>query len=198
MTQYGFAFRGSAAFVTDDAPNTYVQGSETSPNDNYSVTRNGITFGWTIDQNVWTQGRDRNAGGDKRFAGCVFSTDVETPALFRVDLPSAGDWTIRLALGDPSYARSGQYLSVRDDNTEFATISGDTAAANRYLDATGVERTSPADWVTNNVALSRTFSSTILRLVFGDGATLNPFVSYMLIESSGAPPAEGGWLRYRK
>lgn len=187
MTQYGFACRANAAFVTDLAPNTYLLGGTSG--DNYPVTRNGITFGWDVDGATFTQGRDRDSGIDVRFAGTVFSVDVATPAPVRIDLPSSGGWTIRVALGDATYARTNLHLSLKDDNTEFATVVGDTSGANQYIDATAVNRTSPADWVSNNVALSHTFTSTILRLVLGNGSTKNAFLVYLLIEPSGGTPS---------
>src|SRR3990167_6684343 len=99
----GFDFRNTSAYVTDPADHTYVLHTET-----YPTTRNGVTFGWsagTIDS------RDRDSGIDARLAGINFGAATGT---FRVDLPATGDYDVRIASGDASFAQSGQAPSVVD------------------------------------------------------------------------------------
>ena len=58
----------------------------------------------------------------------------------------------------------------------------------KYKDATGVERTSSADWVTNNASITKTFATTILRVKMGDGA-LEGTISFLFVDDAGAAAA---------
>jgi hypothetical protein len=171
----GFNFRATIAYVTDGADETYVLGSTNQSPEPYPTTRNGVTFGYTDTDNGTLQDRDRDSTNDRRLAGGHRPDESGTHFLtiFRVDLPAIGDYIIRLALGDATTAcGSGTltYARIRDNGNVLATLSGTTSAAQRFLDATGVERTN-LNWVANNLSITKTFTSTIFELVLGDGAT---------------------------
>src|SRR5262245_51825396 len=104
----GLNFRNSAGFVTDAADDTYV--IETSPGSGngeaYPVTRNGVTFGYTT-ANSNVQVRDRNSGNNAKLAGMHFPAGESPVNKVRVDLTAAGQYNVRLAMGDPSYSRTG-------------------------------------------------------------------------------------------
>lgn len=147
----GFNFRATAAFVTDPPGTQPVLGVV------YPKTANGATFGWTVGPTGGT--RNRSAGIDARLAG-VNGTDVSSASTFRVDLPAAGSATIRLAVGDANFGQAPFTLTLKDGTTTFATYSVAQMAAAQFIDATGVKRTSPQDWVTNNKPLVRAFTTT--------------------------------------
>ena len=151
----GFNFRATAVFVTDGTDETYDIGTV------YPVTRNGATFGWA--EASEGDARDRDALVDRRLAGIMNRDNVETAKTWRLDLPATGDFTIRLAAGDTEFSRI-EDLELLDDNTVFATVADNVSVAqDNYLDATGVTRTE-ANWPSQNATLSRTFTSTILRV----------------------------------
>jgi hypothetical protein len=132
-----------------------------------------------------------------------FANNTGTYADYRITLPSTGTYRVRLAMGD---ADNGQLVRARlyDDVTSFADIEADTASAARYMDATGVVRTSQADWVSNNAYVERTFASTIFRVRIGEysGNSGNSAIAAVYIQSAGesqflAPVSDisaGTWL----
>lgn len=160
----GFNFRNTSGYVTDTGNNTYVLHQSTL----YPTTRNSVTFGW--ESSLGMDGRDRNNTVDERFAGSNFNNTPYDYKYFRVDLPSAGDYAIRLSMGDYSYTQVVEF-AILDNATVLTSKSGATVAANRYMDAGGTVRTSPSDWISNNAAFTGTFSSTILKLRVGDGGS---------------------------
>ena len=176
----GWDLRSTSAYVTDVAPNTYLISEA------YPVTRNGVTFGYTDVDGLSV--RNRNSAVDPRFAGLHFANAATGPLPIQIDLPATGDYTIRLSLGDYSYA-TNVHVVLKDNTTAFATIASDTTAANRYRDATDVERTSPSDWITNNASITRTFASTTFNVVVGDGTASSGEVTHILIDQVSAPSA---------
>ena len=186
MTQYGFDFRATLAFpsVADAAPNTYVPGQEgTAP---YPQTRNGITFGFT----GTVDSADRNSSVDTRFAGICYRNGALGATTFQVDLPAAGLWRIRAAIGDNGNAQSTLYVVFKDNATTFLTIDSSTSAADHYVDLASVERTSIADWLANNTHFDRTFTSTTLNVTLSDNSSKYGVIAYLLLDDSpgGGPP----------
>jgi len=172
----GINFRATAGYVTDGAGETYVLGEA------YPTTRGGETFGWNATAGV--QPRDRNSGIDARLAGTHFLATTAARD-FRVDLPSAGTYIIRLALGDAGGSGIGHALDLEDDTTVFASLSAVPGTA-EWEDASAVVRTSAADWVSNNVSIQHTFTSTIFRLDMGTHAdtTTRDRISHLYIEAA--------------
>jgi hypothetical protein len=156
----GFNFRNTSGFVTDGATETYVVG------DTYPVTRNSVTFGWTNSGNL--EVRDRNAAVDARFAGLNRFTDFGLVAItFRVDLPAAGTYDIRLALGEEQNARPNAYsYKILDNASTLTTISGVslTSSAATFRDAANGGPYSIANWPGSNTAYSGVFATTTLIL----------------------------------
>ena len=153
-------FRDTLAFVTDGTGETGVEDG-----DNYPTTRDSITFG--LDSGTNVQERDRSSGVDAKFAGIWENNTSFNPAVIRVDLPNTGTYDVRGAFGDTSFSTTELYISFQDNTTEFATITEATGPAeNEYYDASGVLRTE-ANWVANNAAIQRVFTSTILRVRLG-------------------------------
>ena len=153
----GFNFRATSGFVTDGSNETYVL------EEMYPTTRNGVTFGW----NAGLQTRDRNSSLDRRLAGSHFTNNTGTQRVFRVDLPSAQDYVISLALGDAQYAQAYLYWQLLDNTNSLAIIDDtDGTAGSHFDDATGVDRTAAA-WPADNLTITKTFATTTLNCKIG-------------------------------
>lgn len=163
MAYYGINFRADSAYVTDGAGETYTIGAA------YPETRGGITFGYSSGAN-FSGSRDRDNTNDRRIAGLVYSLNSSAADVFQVDLPEgAGTYDIAIALGDAASARGNQLLLIKDGSTTLATIGPtSTSAADRFIDATGVERTDAA-WPGSMALLRLTFSGSVMNLHIGNG-----------------------------
>lgn len=179
-TDIGINFRATAGFVTDGANETY------SLAEAYPTTRGGATFGWT-DGLGGDRTRDRNAAIDRRMAGANFTNSTgsqDRVTVFQLDLPAAGTYDIRVAVGDESNPRTNQKLEIFDNVTSKGVLVNDAStAAAHWVDATNVERTSDSDWSTNNAKATITFASTTLVIKTGTTAatTDNTFLSHIRV-----------------
>lgn len=177
----GINFRATAGYVTDggNEDNELVaSGNQTYPH----TTAQGINVGWETVSGLY-QGRNRNAGNDRRLAGINFNTNTGTWD-FRVDLPSAGTYNIRLAMGDASYA-AAVACDIVDGTTNLGTLtSGSTSAFNQFKDPTNTEY-SAANWPGSNTAVSKTFSTTICRVRVGSAGSGSHSIAHFYIESGG-------------
>jgi len=174
----GVNFRATAGFVTDPANYTY----EISTNPNYPTTSpQGNNIGWTVTNGTT---RDRNAGNDPRLAGLGGGGSAD---IYEIDLPSAGSYTISLAMGDANYGGSNNKAEVFDDSSSLGVLfSGASTIANSFLDATGVLRTA-ANWPSQNVGVSKTFSTTKCKIRIGDGVNNNS-INSIFIQADAPPP----------
>lgn len=154
----GFNFRQSAGYVTDGANETYVQGGGIGF-DSYPTTRNGVTFGW---EDTPSGDRDRNNALDRRLAGMHYNTTGAT-VRFRVDLPAAGDYSVRLAMGDASNKSGNSFSELRDTTTVLTSLTDEALNATHSKDITGTKHTFAA-WPGSNSAQTFTFASTICRM----------------------------------
>ncbi len=184
-----YSFRNTSGFVTD-ATGTYALNTES-----YPTTRDGYTFGWSAGVDGSDRsGADRdNTVTDKRLAGINYSVNSATQSKFRVDLPAAGDYTVRLAIGDTAFDQSGQHqiFTVYDNVTSKLVIDKLTGPAqDHYYDATGVDRTEAAWPASNLPSAALTFASTIFNLYVGDTVNSGTCVlAHMQIAAAaGAPP----------
>jgi hypothetical protein len=174
----GCSFRATAGFVTDGANDYRILGS-TYP----TTTTQGNVCGW--EQTVQT--RDRSSGVDPRVAGINFILNsAGSDANFRIDLPVAGSYNIRMAIGDATNEQNCS-ISLYDNTTLLTAIvsAGDTVSAGRFFDATGVLRSSASVWASSNAPITQTFSSTIcrVRLVFHVASLVNA-IAYFYIEAA--------------
>lgn len=191
----GVAFRASNAFVTDVAPDFCENGVpdtdlqiDTGEADYPTTSTQGNNVGWETVATAGIQCRNRN-NSNARLSG-MHQTSNATDAgnKFRIDLASTGDKLIRSAAGDFNYT-AGTYLELFDTNTSLAVLStGTTSAAAKWKDATNVERTDATDWANNNASLTKTFSTTILRVALGSGA-LEGTMSFFYVDDAGPAPA---------
>jgi hypothetical protein len=171
MAIYGFNFRATSGYVSDSNPDTYcIRASNGETGDAYPTTRGTPTrdFGTTNHAFSNFQGRDRDSGVNAKLAGIVFAVS-SSPVDIRVDI--SGSLKIRLALGDASFSQTVQ-CEIRDSAGVKATVPASptaTTGAAYFYDATGVERTSVADWLSNNAqAGPYTFADYVLIRLTGD------------------------------
>lgn len=168
MADIILSFRATAGFVTD-AVGTYVLGGDT-----YPTTRGGFTFGWTSGSaGTDRDGADRDATvTDKRLAGIQYGIGG-SQCTFRVDLPSTGNYTVRLANGDTGADQSSskQYIEIFDNATSKLVIDKPTGPAqDHYYDATGVDRTEAAWPGSNAPSASLSFATTTFFIQLGSVA----------------------------
>lgn len=164
----GINFRSSSGYVTDPAGSTYDTGTLTYPR----TTSQGNTVGWESVTSL--QKRDRSTAIDPRLAGIIFITAPAT-ATFRIDLPAPGAYGIRLAAGDYS-ARNRIKVEVFDDSTSLGVLADGLPAGGSFYDAAGNVWTT-AQWPTSNVAVEKTFSTSIARFVTGRSDISGVYVS---------------------
>lgn len=192
---FGFDFRITLAFVTDPLNCTWVESQ--SPIDTYPVTRDGITFGWTVAPDGGA--RDRSTGVDARLAGCAQSNNNDTTNNFRVDLPAIGLWTVDLALGDQGAGVGPFTVLLKDTASLLKTWQLASIIANHYWDASEVERTSDTDWVANHVTQNYTFATTILNLQIGKNQSGSTNIAHMRLTQAdaGGPAIDSDYLFYQ-
>lgn len=155
----GLNFRRTLAFTTDVSPeDPELLGTADYPR----VTAQGNTVGFESDAPS-RDFRDRQAGNDRRIVGDGFNDGDSENFNYRIDLPSAGVYSLRSASGDGNYTSSTR-VEILDDATSLGLISQtNTTAANSFRDATDTEYTA-ANWPGSNTAVNKTFASTICRL----------------------------------
>src|SRR5262245_29425693 len=101
-TPKGWNFRNTSGFITDGTNQTYALYNEFEryPISSRTIGGEAVTFGWVeaFSGSNMLGGADRsNTGGiDPRFAGVNYSPPGSF-ATFRVDLPEAGTYDIRIA-----------------------------------------------------------------------------------------------------
>jgi len=181
--QRGFDFRNTANFVTDPSGDTYVLSTTA-----YPTNRNGVTFGWVKTSLI--TGRDRNASLDPRLAGMDFANNG-APAIFVVDLPSAGTYNLSLALGDAGYQQCWVLCQVQffDGNTLLATVSGGSIPLGYFYDAQG-SKWSASAWPANNLSQQVTLTGTRLTVVVGTSKSTGdatPIAFLGITQASGSP-----------
>jgi len=162
----GFNFRATSGFVTDGTNQTFDLGAAYPR----SVTIDSDTFsvGWPVDATA--RARDR-AVQDPRLSGIISNANSAGEVKWRIDLPSAGQYTIRLAMGDQAGSNT-VFFRIYDNSTVLATVSNVATVANGFVDATGVARTSPTDWINNNASVTLNFATTICFIGCGDPSTI--------------------------
>jgi hypothetical protein len=178
----GIDFRQTSGFVTDPTNCDYEIGSAI----NYPrVTAQGNTVGWEDDPSVNQRDRNANVGDAAKLAGIVFGSSV---LRYRFDLPSAGNYKVRIAAGDGAGA-NGVKVEVFDNVTSLGVLVSDRTTGvltvDQFVDATDVVRTSTADWVSNNaLSATLTFASTICRFKVFSALGGNYALSHLWVEAA--------------
>lgn len=151
----GFNFRSTLGYVTDPANTVGFFGTAYPTVKAFGALN--VNAGWDGAVNV----ADRSTSIDPRLAGGNTVSQNGVTRKFRVDLPVSGVWTIRLAMGNPSFSRAASF-DILDSNgtTVLYSRSEVTVTAPQYLDATKVLRATAAAWVNLNAPIDLTFSGT--------------------------------------
>lgn len=151
------------AYVTDGVNESFEGdgGLSFTPPTYPRTTAQGNTVGWesggpSIDE------RDNDSGIDRRLAGSHQASGQN----FRIDLPSAADYTVRIAAGRAGYTFTVN-VELFDSTTSLGTLASGTGAT--FADATNVDRTAAA-WPGSNVSVTKTFATTICRFKIGIAA----------------------------
>lgn len=188
-------FRSTSTFVTEGAGETYaISAADIASGDAevYPKTRNSLTFG-AVGAGV-LETRNRNAGGDRRFAGMWFNSGIPKRDV-RLNLPEAGIYTIRLACGDNDNGFT-QRMEVLDNTTSLFTVTG-TTTVGKFLDTVGAAYTQ-AQWPGSNTAQTVTFATTTLLVRFGDGVSANTgFLAHLEVTGVETLVASGSSLIFR-
>lgn len=180
---HGFDFCASSSFVTHNADCTYVLTT-----DGYPTVRDGFTFG-TISP-ATAVGANRDSTVDPRLAGVITRVSSASQWGWRLNLPAAGYYLIRLALGDATVAHGvNQYLTLGDNVTTLFAAGGITAAGH-FIDATGVD-CHLAVWPGSNAPALLRFTTAILILSLGHPVTTSDTsaLAHLYVESAPAPDA---------
>lgn len=166
----GINFRTTAGHVTDGADETYCL------EENYPVTRGGITFGYA--SGYYITSRDRNSSVDRRVAG---KHTPSVDAVFRVDLPNAGTYRVTLAFHDTDYPETGQW-SINDNTSSVYSTSSAAITTSQVYDTLGAAVTR-STWASSPSTTDIVFSSTVLKTNLSD-------ISHIFLnEQSGGSPA---------
>lgn len=190
----GVDFRSTAAFVTDPANFTHDLGTTVYP----TASPQGNNIGWVSTTGLAS--RNRSATVDARLAGMVFGTNIAST--FKIDLPAAGTYNIRIALGDDGATQIGQGIQILDGATVLSTPVTYPASTNTgtFDDATGTNY-SAANWPGNNTAVQLTFAGTTASFLLGGTGHAGESwaIASIYIESAAAPsadnPGAGGIFR---
>lgn len=145
-------FRDTAGFVTDGSGQTYCLSTDV-----YPTTRAGLTFGW---ESGSLSSADRDNTLDPRLAGVNYVFGAS--GTFRLDLPSAGNFSCDMASGD-TFSQSGQVESFIDGATTLQTIASHSTAASHWVDINGTDFNGAPAWVSGHVPMLLSFATTIFR-----------------------------------
>ena len=163
--------RATSGYVTDGANQYPFVNSPAASGYPTGTTVNGASVNMGIVSGTGAmETRDRSTGVDTRLAGLYFRAHsaVEQPVL-RIDLPAAGNYEIHLAIGDQANPMSGYRVEILDGSTSLAVLTGSTSTG-QFADTTNVVRTSPSDWVANQVGQTFAFATTTLNIKFCTGS----------------------------
>lgn len=178
----GINFRSTSGYVADGA-NEYAQLQPGTGGNYPTTTPQGNTVGWEGTAYLQIGSRDRSTSIDRRLAGTNYANTAAV-AMYRIDLPAAGSYNVRLAAGDAQYSASVQ-VELFDDNASIGVMASGSLSAGSFMDATGATLSS-ANWPSQNAAITKSFASTTCRIGVGSSAANNKVISHFYIESAGS------------
>lgn len=191
----GFDFRATPSFVTDPSYALFAALGATAYPTTATVNGQTVTYGWeSVSASSLT--RDRTTSVDPRLAGINCQYNDGHTSVFRVDLPSVGDYNIGLAVGDSANNSQRTYLTVSSGSSPVLSLVSYTGInpALDVADATGTVM-SPSVWTGTNSAVRKTFGSRTLRMTLGGTAdSVFSCVAHLRITTANAiAPRVGGW-----
>lgn len=184
----GINFRATLGYVTDGANDSFENSNNSVSTGSYPrTTAQGNTVGWETFNGGST--RDRSTTVDARLAGINYTASQQND--FRFDLPAAGSYNIRIAAGDMSSVNATLW-SLLDGTTSLGTLTtGTNVTSGSFKDATDTVRTAAA-WPGSNVAVAKTFATTICRFRSSAAGATN-LIAHAYVESA-APATPTGTL----
>ena len=185
----GINFRQTLAFVTDGANETAEvedsPGSGTASANYPHTSTQGNNIGWESGTALEVRNRS-NSGADVRLRGIVNNPDATND--YRIDLPSAGSYAVRIGAGDGEYTGECK-VELFDTNSSLGVLcNGTTSAANRFFDADGTDLTA-ANWPSQNTLVQVTFATTICRFRNGGGTGIDGKLAHVYIEAAAGAAA---------
>jgi hypothetical protein len=183
----GINFRQTVGFVTDAANDSFEGDGAAflTPPTYPRTTAQGNNVGWENGNNV--NERDRQSGNNPKLAGLHGPSAAGDLNDYRIDLPSAGTYRVRIAAGDGTYANSCKVELFDTSTSKGVLCNGATGAANSFFDATGTIYTA-ANWPASNTYFQATFSTSILRFRNGAATFFSP-LAHVYVEAVAA----AGW-----
>lgn len=166
----GINFRDTSGFVANPVDHTAQWGAFNTAGAYPITSPQGTNYGWTS-LGAGTAGSRFNMSTsvDPRLAGANSPRENGQLEVWRIDLPSPGDYILRAAFGSMGAPTSRGVGCDLYDNTTFVREIctrrlGAAYTAGTFIDATNVVRSSATDWVNNNATIVETFNSTVLHL----------------------------------
>lgn len=162
-TTKGFNFRGTLGAATDLANEVFIKADDDQYPTNKTIGGETVVCG--VDNKTLFNVSDRSggAGNDRRLRGICYNPDT-VDHTFRVDLPAAGQYKVRIALGDPNYS-AAQDAVIKDNTTTLLTLSDASVATNSFLDASNTELPAATWDDTGGAQATLTFATTTFILV---------------------------------
>lgn len=187
-TEKGWDFRHTGPFVTDPTNNIYVIDSITYPTTT-TIGGDSVTYGISAGvagTNYISLDQDSTVT-DKRLAGIDYAPPA-TSFEFRVDLPAAGNYNLRLANGSTGtdFSAYRQVIKVYDGagGLLYTLDKGTGPGQDNYYDANGT-LLSEANWPGSNTPVALTFANTYARIVIGDAVAGYTALAHLSLEQLG-------------
>ncbi len=172
-----FNFRGTLAGpapgVTDPANSVYVDAADAFPH-TYTIGPYTVIAGWSTVGGVSLPSTSPCVGGAPSSTDRVFYTGAQAPLsgihytsasrCFTVQVAAGTTYTFGVAMGDAGFSNI-QGAKIYDGGSAGSSLAWTiatrvTTGAAQWVDATGVTRTSPGDWVANGATKQVTIGTT--------------------------------------
>jgi len=181
---FGFNFRSTQGYVTDPANTVGFFGNAYPTSKTFGEV--SVNAGWDGAIGV----ADRSTSIDPRLAGGNTVAQGTAARKFRVDLPVSGVWSIRLAMGNPSFTRAAFFDILDSDGTTVLYSRSEVSITSpQYLDATKVVRASAAIWASSNAPVDITFSGTVAYIRLNSSASFGNEICHIAFAKNTAPQA---------
>lgn len=187
-TSKGFDFRSTLAYTTDPTNCQFVNGLASYPTTN-TIGGDSVTYGWETAPSGYY---DRSTVPDVRLDGINFGYLAH--GTFRVDLPSSGNYTVNLAIGDDTAPQTNHYFSINDTNSVLQSWGPFSTAAAHFVDATSTDYSAAAWPGSQAPSGSLAFATTIFRLVLLSTVTYTT-IAHLNINVAGGAPSRGLFMQ---
>ena len=188
-TSKGFDFRATLANNTDPTNCQFVNGSASYPTTK-TIGGDSVTYGWETPPS----GSDDRTSGiiDARLDGINYG--YLSNGTFRVDLPSSGNYTVNLAIGDGTSSQTNHLFSIHDTNSVLQSWGPFSTATDHFVDATSTDYSAAAWPGSQAPSGSLAFATTIFRLVLLSTVTYTT-IAHLNINVAGGAPSGGLFMQ---